>query len=114
MDPNKELKMKYFLLLLILASPVMAKIITSDPNFVPIVAYDPAKVIESPSDPNNVRFIVYIEISKQQYRAMQYMDYTMIDMFHRTMFRNVWNRIISLARAKWSKRFTIEQLEAKE
>ena len=105
--------MKHILIILILASPCFAWI-TSNPDATPIVAYDPNSVVESPSDPNNMRFTVIIEIPKQQYKAMKYLDLTMIDMFERSTFKRLWGRIVERARAKWSKRYTIEQLEAKE
>jgi len=92
----------------------MAKFVTSDKDITPIMAYDPNAVIVSPSDPNNVRFTVIIEIPKQQYKAMQYLDLNVIDIFTRSGFKRVWDSLIDRAKAKWVKQYTFEQLEAKE
>ena len=108
--------MKHLIIILaitILASPCMAWI-TSNKDYTPIVAYDPNSVIVSPSDPNNVRMTIIIEVPKNQYRAMQYLDLNVIDIFKRSGFKRVWDSLIERAKAKWVKQYTFEQLEAKE
>lgn len=45
----------------------------------PIIIYDPNTVTESLVDPNNVTITVQVEISKEQYEAMQYLNVTLID-----------------------------------
>ena len=79
----------------------------------PLITYDPNTVIDSPIDPNNVRVTIVVEITKEQYAAMQELGYTLYDAVSRSRLSSILDRWIDVAKKELTKTFTVTELKAK-
>ena len=79
----------------------------------PTITYDPNTVIESPTDPNNIRITITVEITKEQYAAMQKLGKTL----HNAVSKSRLSRILDLwvvqAKALITNKYTFTELDAK-
>ena len=78
----------------------------------PIIVYDPNTVIESPTDPNNITITIAVEITKDQYAAMQYLNMTLIDVVRQSKLSRTLDRLISKAKALMVEVWTVTELKA--
>jgi hypothetical protein len=79
----------------------------------PIIAYDPNAVTESLVDPNNITITIQVEISKDQYAAMQYLNISLIDVVARSRLSRTLDRLIEEAKRKLTQILTVTELKAK-
>lgn len=79
----------------------------------PLITYDPNSVIESPTDPNNVTVAIQIEITKEQYDAMQYLGVSFVDVVDRRRLSRRLNRLIVQAKAKMTEPMDVNDLKTK-
>ena len=89
-----------FTLLFISGMSVAQPTYTCDPNDIVV-------------DANSVTFTVQITVPKEQYRAMEYLEITLFDMFRRSTFGRLWDRILSQARAKVTENMDLDDLRSK-
>ncbi len=76
----------------------------------PIISYDPNSVTVSP---DNVTIAITIEITKEQYEAMQELDISLIDLIKESGIGIRLDRYIEKAKVLLIKDITIKELKAK-
>ena len=82
-------------------------------NKSPFIVYDPNTVIESSTDPNNVTVTITVEITKDQYEAMQYLDISLIDVVAQSGLSRTLDKLIARAKKALTDSLTVMQLKAK-
>jgi hypothetical protein len=102
--------MKKIILILILAG-LMTMILSAVKR--PLVTYDPNSIAESPTDPNNITVTIQMEITKEQYAAMEYLDISFIDLIHRSRLSRTLDRLIIEAKAKLTETVDVNDLKTK-
>lgn len=100
--------MKHLLIILILTGSCFA--INSDPNEMPYYEIDPNDTITTV---DTITFTVQITVPRKQYRALNYLEMTILDMFRRSTFGRLWDRVLPQARTKATKNMDIDDLRAK-
>ena len=78
----------------------------------PLIVYDPNTVIESPADSNNISIVITVEVTKEQYAAMQYLNMSLLDVVDRSNLRRILNGLILRAKALMVEAWTITELKA--
>ena len=78
----------------------------------PLIVYDPNTVIESPADSNNISIVITVEITKDQYAAMQYLDMSLLDVVEKSNLNRVLDGLILRAKALIVKAWTVTELKA--
>jgi len=78
----------------------------------PLIVYDPNTVIESPADSNNISIVITVEVTKEQYAAMQYLNMSLLDVVDRSNLRRILNGLILRAKALIVEAWTITELKA--
>ena len=79
----------------------------------PSITYDPNSVIESPTDPNNVTMTIQIEITKEQYAAMQYLNISIVEVVNQRRLLRRLDGLIAEAKAKMTEAIDVNDLKAK-
>ncbi len=96
--------MKHLLIILILTATCIAA---------PKMTYDPNSVIVSPDDANCMRYIVTIDIPKDQHRAMLYLNLSILDIIQQSRFGRLFDGLIEKARMKLIRSYTFDDAKAK-
>ena len=78
----------------------------------PLIVYDPNTVIDSPTDPNNISIVITVEVTKEQYAAMQYLNMSLLDVVERSNLSRILNGLILRAKALMVEAWTITELKA--
>ena len=78
----------------------------------PLIVYDPNTVIESPADSNNISIVITVEVTKEQYAAMQYLNISLLDVVDRSNLRRTLDGLILRAKALIVEAWTITELKA--
>ena len=77
-----------------------------------LITYDPNTIIDSPIDSNSISIVITVEITKQQYAAMQYMGMSLLDVVNRSNIEAVLDRLILKAKARIVEAWTVDELKA--
>lgn len=80
---------------------------------IPVITYDPNSITESPTDPNNVTITIQMEITKEQYAAMQYLDISFDNVIHRSRLSRNLDRLIVQAKARMTAGVDVNDLKTK-
>ena len=78
----------------------------------PVIVYDPNTITESLTDPNYVSITITVEITREQYAAMQYMGMSLLDVVNRSNIEAVLDRLILKAKARIVEAWTLSELLA--
>ena len=79
----------------------------------PLISYDPNTVVESPTDPNTVTVTTTVEITKQQYAAMQYLGKNLYDAVAKSGLSRILDKWIVSATLLRTESYTFTELDAK-
>jgi len=97
--------MKYLIIILIIAGACYAATYSHEPK---------KDVFIDPNGFGDVIFTIKVHVPREQYKAMEYMEWTIIDMLNKSSLKRLFDVVIEKARAKWAEKYTITQLKAKE
>lgn len=89
------------IILTLIVSVCYAETVTCDPN----------DIIESPTDPNNMLFTCTIEITKQEYKAMQVLKYDLQKIFRICRFGDKLEGLILKAKTWIIRNDTVTEVE---
>lgn len=100
-------------LILILAIAAVAGMALSAKTKTQAITYDPNDIIESPSDANNIIITVRVEITKDQFEAIQYLNISLTDVINSRRLSRTLDRLVVQAKANMTEAIDVNDLKTK-